>query len=520
MKKKTKHRARVFVWALAAAAVAFAALSFWSWFHYAPPPEVPPAEFDTRHPPEALRSDLDFMLQTLEEVHPDLYFYTPKETIASRKRRLSAEIDHAMTRREFYPIVAAFAASVGDGHTAALPPREEIRQFIEQDGLWFPFDLAAFGERGLQVRSVFADDCPIRPGDWITAVGGQPVEALFGTFLEMKSGEKAFYRELRVLRDFALDLWLRGFRSPFPIEWSPRGSAAVRHSLTVDGVPWERMRAAKRKEQNASSFDYAFRRLDGEVGYLDFRRMRDLGRFEAFLREVFEGMRHERARGLIIDLRRNGGGSTRLGDALLSYITDKPYRQIARMELKVSRQKKRSFKNSFLPAWLQWLPLQYIHPAGRKILATPEGGTVTWEFEPAAPPDNPLRFHGPVCVLIGPRTFSSAQKLANAIKDYGLATLIGEETGGNPNAFGEMLVFRLPRTRLEVGVSTKRYVRANGDADWKGGILPDIEVKQAPADLERGVDTVLEFAREWVLGRGAEEARGTPPLGTGTQTTR
>lgn len=110
-----------------------------------------------------------------------------------------------------------------------------------------------------------------------------------------------------------------------------------------------------------------------------------------------------------------------------------------------------------------------------------------------------------MCILIGTRTFSSAQKLTNAIKDYRLATLIGGETGGNPYAFGEMYLFRLPNTRLELGISTKRDVRANGDAHWQRGILPDIEVKPTLADLQTGGDMVLEFAREWIRQRAASK---------------
>lgn len=49
----------------------------------------------------------------------------------------------------------------------------------------------------------------------------------------------------------------------------------------------------------------------------------------------------------------------------------------------------------------------------------------------------PIFFGGKVIVLIGPRTFSSASDLADAIKTYHLATLVGQETGGRVNTFGD-----------------------------------------------------------------------------------
>lgn len=92
--------------------------------------------------------------------------------------------------------------------------------------------------------------------------------------------------------------------------------------------------------------------------------------------------------------------------------------------------------------------------------------------------------------------------LANAAEDYRLATLVGEETGGIPNAFGEVYSFDLPETRLSAGVSSAYFVRANGDEKDRRGVMPDIKVRQTQADARAGRDTVLERAREWVLGGG------------------
>lgn len=263
---------------------------------------------------------------------------------------------------------------------------------------------------------------------------------------------------------------------------------------------WEVESRLSRSEKN-----FSFRRLEGNIGYLEFRRMKDYSAFESFLAETFQDIRQEPIVGLIVDLRRNAGGSTSLGDLLLSCITNKPYRMIARMELKVSPWKKRALKER-LPRWARWIPVQYLFREGRRIWRAAGGDIVTTELPVKAPKENPLRYRGPVCVLIGEVTFSSAQKLANAIKDYELATLIGTETGGNPNAFGEMCIVRLPNSRLAYGVSGKRYVRANGDATWRRGILPDIEVHIDERDRARGIDTVLEYAKRWI--REQSESRG------------
>jgi len=140
---------------------------------------------------------------------------------------------------------------------------------------------------------------------------------------------------------------------------------------------------------------------------------------------------------------------------------------------------------------------------GRKLWSVPVGEIVVLETEVVVPSDNPLRFEGPVCFLIGPRTASSAMMTADAIEAFDLATLLGEETGAVPNAFGETYPFDLPNTHLPMGVSSALFVRASGDAQDRRGVRPDIELPSSAADVLMGRDEVLELALEWVREQAA-----------------
>ncbi|MFQ5605083.1 MAG: hypothetical protein ACE5HS_17605 [bacterium] len=111
----------------------------------------------------------------------------------------------------------------------------------------------------------------------------------------------------------------------------------------MNDVTTEQIRSF-RQQKKTTIPDYAFQRLSDSVGHLDFRRMHDLEKFETFLQETFDEKQRRPIQGLIIDLHKSGGGATSLGHTLLSYITDKPYRMIARMEVKVSKQKERDLR--------------------------------------------------------------------------------------------------------------------------------------------------------------------------------
>ena len=71
---------------------------------------------------------------------------------------------------------------------------------------------------------------------------------------------------------------------------------------------------------------------------------------------------------------------------------------------------------------------------------------------------NRLRYSGNICVLTGSNTFSSANMLANAIKDYKLAILIGEATGEAPNDYGELYWIKLPNTGLTFYTCNKQFI--------------------------------------------------------------
>ena len=74
-------------------------------------------------------------------------------------------------------------------------------------------------------------------------------------------------------------------------------------------------------------------------------------------------------------------------------------------------------------------------------------------------------------------------EFAEAVKTFGLATIVGEETGGQPNSFGNQFPFSLPRSRLSLNIATARRVRANGDLADFSPVKPDIVVRTTAADM-------------------------------------
>jgi hypothetical protein len=95
---------------------------------------------------------------------------------------------------------------------------------------------------------------------------------------------------------------------------------------------------------------------------------------------------------------------------------------------------------------------------------------------------------GHLFVVIGRGTFSSALINAVTLRQQTNAILIGEPTGGKPNAFGEVKSFTLPNSGLSVSYSTKFFTLVSGDP---ASLDPDVLIGPNSADYFAGRDPVM-----------------------------
>jgi C-terminal processing protease CtpA/Prc len=208
---------------------------------------------------------------------------------------------------------------------------------------------------------------------------------------------------------------------------------------------------------------------------IDCRRFEDLERFKKFLLETFQAIERDKIRHLIIDIRRNGGGDSALGDELLQYIANTPFRQFEKALVKASvpARQQRGLDRA--------LPLGSISPA-------PDEPTQLTALR-----ENPLRYRGKLYLLTSGSTYSSAASFAAAFKCFALGPVIGEETGQPTLCSGDLLSFETPNSRMQFSVSHKQYTLACG-GDPQRGMAPDYPVGTSLDDDLPGRDGVLEFA--------------------------
>ena len=100
---------------------------------------------------------------------------------------------------------------------------------------------------------------------------------------------------------------------------------------------------------------------------------------------------------------------------------------------------------------------------------------------------------GRTYLMVGRRTFSSAiVNSVDLIKEMD-AVVVGEETGGRPNHFGEVDRFVLPESHLVVNYSTKYFKLLDEDIP---SLVPDIPAPLKYSQYISGIDPALEAIRK------------------------
>ncbi len=200
----------------------------------------------------------------------------------------------------------------------------------------------------------------------------------------------------------------------------------------------EEIEEFRRSGQRANFGFEKVERLDGNIGYLEMRGFFDAGMGGETASAAMSFLANSDA--LIIDLRRNGGGSPAMVALVSSYLFDNTV-HLNDLYFRPSDSTR------------QWWTLPHVQ--GQKF-----GGKKD------------------VYVLTSRRTFSAAEEFTYNLKNLKRATIIGETTGGGAHPGGNQRV----QEHFSVFVPSGRAINPITKTNWEGtGVKPDIEVPASEA---------------------------------------
>lgn len=219
----------------------------------------------------------------------------------------------------------------------------------------------------------------------------------------------------------------------------------------------------RRQEERLRSINFGFERVErlpGNVGYLDLRGFTDAETGEETVAAAMSFLANTDA--LIVDLRRNGGGSPKMVALISSYLFGPE------------------------PVHLNSL---YWRPQDRTDHFYTRAQVAGTRYGPQKP----------VYILTSKRTFSAAEEFTYNLKNLERARVVGETTGGGAHPGG----MRRVHDHFSVFVPSGRAINPVTQTNWEGtGVTPHVSVPQQEALRTAH----LEIARE-LLGQATDPQR-------------
>jgi C-terminal processing protease CtpA/Prc len=360
------------------------------------------------------------------------------------------EIRKEQTTEQYYRLLEQYVARLNDGHTTVYPPG------ILRHSASLPIRLMAVNRKPIisEVAEAAAFACPeLKVGLEITHIDGRPVsEILEKEIYPYEAGGTPQNHDRRAFRRL-----IQGEKGSEAIVRVRNADGELR-DLKLTRLWWWRYPQPPR-------FEYY--NLGEGIAYIALNSFSS-NEVSSLFGMVFGKIRQ--AKGLIVDVRNNGGGSSHHGYAIISRLVDKPIPD--------------SSWNTpqHIAAFEAWGRQEQWYEGGHDMIE-PKGGK---------------HYTGPVVVLTGPGTVSAAEDFVVALHASGRATLVGERTAGTT---GQPLMIKLPRGG-RARICTKRDTYPDGREFVGIGVIPDVEVHPTQESIEAGRDVVLEKAIK-VLARQA-----------------
>ena len=231
---------------------------------------------------------------------------------------------------------------------------------------------------------------------------------------------------------------------------------------------------------------FEFKWLDSGIAYISLNSFSDPKIDTLFYEKLPELYK---AKKLIIDLRKNVGGSTNIGLNILKYLTNDTLLYGSKSQ---SRLHIPSFK-----AWGKWTEAKDTinnEWAKQEYLSYHDDYFHVFPYEAYTNKLEEKRLVVPTALLIGHNTVSAAEDFLIYADNQSHMTKIGEPTFGST---GQPMLFDLPGGG-SARVCTKKDTYPNGKEFVGYGILPDIKIKKTFDDYVENKDPVLKKAIQYL----------------------
>ncbi|MEM1116319.1 MAG: S41 family peptidase [Bacteroidota bacterium] len=465
---------------------------------------------------DQLLEDVGLARYVVQELHPGLTLHASESALASastqmNRRAYSNEAD-AVPLGKAYLLLAEGLAAVRDGHTHLNPYNQteatEATLFARADRVPFAFRL--MDEDRMIVTGDATPEAALPPGTEVLALDGRPVADVIEEMLPLVRADGGNDAKRRSLLEVDGTSPAADFDVLYGLLSEPTGPLALtvrRRDGTEADLSVPRMTTADRlaalraahPERPQTKRDlFSLRFVDDGAAVL---RIGTFATFnmdgfdaQAWIAASFQQIRERGADRLVVDLRGNEGGLNDVAVALFQHLLSAPT-EAELWGLVTAYDTIPQPLRRFLGSWSD-----DFYDLSDRVTPLPDGGFRMSEAQTLTVPPAPNALAGSIAVIVDAAASSATFLLADAIQRSGVATLVGQTTGGSLRGInaGQTAFLTLPNTGLVIDVPLFGSRPSTPGPDR--GVIPDVVVPLDADALIAGRDLELEAALATVSG--------------------
>jgi hypothetical protein len=372
--------------------------------------------------PQQLREDADFFFETLQQKHPDVYYYCGMEEFERKKHQVYEKLDVSMTGIRFLELMNTMNSCL-DNHTRLL-------SIIAYYGDKFVEAIAGNNEL------VFVPE-DIRDGKLYYTISGKKVSvvSINGINVQLILSVLNEWEWIQPLKRKSYNMWryfticLHSYfdvHSPFEIEYEENRQS---FQVEIEGVSiMDEINRGKKSteyyDQHSSVYYQVYPQSSMAILYLHSFLMEELNKseFTRKMEELSNQLRQHRIQHLFVDVSKNSGGHFEEVCRFFDYLShDTIYLNYSKIERES-------------PSVTKYIPYS------KTLVRLPE--------------KNNLLFSGDLFVLQSMTTASAADDFCRIVAQNSLGVLIGQDTGTHTRGFSSIWSFELPHTKLPFQVAS------------------------------------------------------------------
>ena len=462
----------------------------------------------------AMARDVRKLERTLRLTHPAVGRTASAQDLVATRERILADLPDSATVLAFAGAVQPLLDTLRGGHVGIYPRGigRGSRRSARRSRL--PLSPRRLTDGRVVVAQVAEGSDTALIGEEVVAVEGQPIAGLLDEISRFGGGSDGpnvtGVAERAARRIPSYLAWRDGARDTFHVELRRGAPATGREAawppyavaLPAAGTAGGRGGNARERRRRRAwrPLGYGFD-ADRGVAVLDVNSFSGYDplnfRWPIALRRAVARARRDGARGLVLDLRGNGGGRSANVATLLRQVVVEPTPLYGPWTLPRS-------------GWLNASPINRVLLGANVLAARGEDARFgRWMRHRVKP--RRRGFAGRVVVLIDGGTFSAAAATAAVLKSSRRATLVGREAGGNyhetyAGLFSTValrdsgLVLRVPHLLIPVAVDPS--VQSFGES-----LQPDVAWPLRREALLTDTDEVLLLGLELAAGEGLDGPR-------------